>query len=165
MIRDISQMPLFASIARKCSLPVRGPVSGTTTLLEDCLPLGTTIAQSNEFALRAFVYDYCHVSANANLSRGYLSGLERMLSFYGPRSNLTRACQAVACGSLGIRSNRPLFVDRSVNFYQDLLSSLAKSISDPLSPDKSELRLVAMLLGLYQVYARRNLATLSVIQF
>ncbi|KIX00977.1 uncharacterized protein Z518_10043 [Rhinocladiella mackenziei CBS 650.93] len=139
------------STARKCSMPKRVPVPGTNVLPEDTLPAETSQAESNGLALRAFFYDYCIVSTNQNLSRGYLSGLEMMAYRLGPKSDLVKACQAVAFGSHGKPLNRPQLVQKAEMFYQELLGSLARAIESPASANVTESIRVAMLLGLYQM--------------
>ncbi|RDW57449.1 hypothetical protein BP6252_13787 [Coleophoma cylindrospora] len=141
----------FLSQARKCSMPTRAPIPGTDVLSEDILPAEISQAQSNELALRAFFYDYCIVSTNPNLSRGFLSGLEMMAHRLGPQSDLAKACQAVAFGSHGKPLNRPQLVAKAEMFHQELLGSLAEAIENPASANATEAKLVAMLLGLYQI--------------
>jgi hypothetical protein len=130
---------------------MRVPIPGTDALPPDTIPVETSQAESNELALRAFFYDYCIMPTNPNLSRGYLSGLEMMAYRLGPKSNLVRACQAVAFASHGKPLHRPQLVHKAEMFYEELLGSLARVIQSPASADATETKLVAMLLGLYQV--------------
>jgi hypothetical protein len=141
----------FISQARKCSIPMRVPIPGTDILPPDTIPVETSQAESNALSLRAFFYDYCIIPTNPNLSRGYLSGLEMMAYRLGPKSNLVKACQAVAFASHGKPLHRPQLVHKAEMFYQELLGSLARAIESPASADATEIKLVAMLLGLYQV--------------
>jgi hypothetical protein len=62
-----------------------------------------------------------------------------------------KACQAVAFASHGKPLHRPQLVHKADMFYQELLGSLAKAIESPASADVTEIKLVAMLLGFYQV--------------
>ena len=140
--------PKFISAARKCSLPKRIPVPGTNIIPEDNIPVSQP--ESDNFALRAFFYDYCIISTNSNLSRGYLSGLEMMLQRLGPTSDLAKACQAVMLATHGKPLQRPQLVNKAELYYQELLGSLAKSIDSPPFGNAVEEKLVAMLLGLYQ---------------
>jgi hypothetical protein len=141
----------FESTARKCSLPKRLPVPGTNILPKESLPSEVSEAESDQLALRAFFYDYCVLPTNQNLSRGFLSGLEKMAHRLGPTSDLAKACQAVGFGSHGKPLHRPTLVDKAERIYQELLGSLAKAIDSPILADVTEARLVAQLLGLYQV--------------
>jgi len=150
--RRSDQPPIFESTARKCSLPKRLPVPGTGVLPEEILPAEVSEAESDQLALKAFFYDYCIISTNQNLSRGFLSGLERMVYRLGPTSDLARACQAIGFGSHGKPLNRPRLVDKADRIYQELLGSLAKAIDSPNLSDTTEARLVAQLLGIYQVF-------------
>jgi hypothetical protein len=130
---------------------MRVPIPGTNILPEDTIPVEISQAESNELALRAFFYDYCIVSSNSNISRGFLSGLERMAHHLGPKSYLVQACQAVSFASHGKPLHRPQFVKKAEMFYQNLLGSLARAIENPASANTGEIKLVAMLLGIYQV--------------
>jgi hypothetical protein len=64
----------------------------------------------------------------------------------------------VGFGSHGKPLHRPKLVDKAEKIYQELLGSLAKAIDSPVLADPTEARLVAQLLGLYQVL---NLQLLS----
>ncbi|KAH7311921.1 hypothetical protein BKA65DRAFT_157572 [Rhexocercosporidium sp. MPI-PUGE-AT-0058] len=107
--------------------------------------------ESNALALRAFYYDFCVVSTNQNLSRGYLTSLEQMVNRLGPKSDLAKVCQAIACASHGKPEQRPQFIQRAETSYHQLLGSLARTIEGSDSFNDAEPRLVAMLLGLYQI--------------
>jgi hypothetical protein len=145
------QSSSFISTARKCSLPMRVPIPGTEILPEETLPVETSQAESSKLALRAFFYDYCVLSTNTNLSRGFLSGLEMMAYRLGPKSDMAKACQAIAFASHGKPLRRPKLVHQAEMIYQGLLGSLAKTIESLASAKARESKLVAMLLGLYQV--------------
>ncbi|KAL2062439.1 hypothetical protein VTL71DRAFT_6705, partial [Oculimacula yallundae] len=139
------------STARKCTLPKRVPIPGTDILPEDKIPSETTLEESKALSLRAFYYDFCITSTNQNLSRGFLPGLERMVNRLGPKSDLAKVCQAVACACHSKPQHRPQFVKRADTSYQQLLGSLARKIENTSSAVDAESRLVAMLLGLYQM--------------
>ncbi|KAM0813188.1 putative Transcription factor domain-containing protein [Seiridium cardinale] len=143
--------PPFPSSARKCGLPKRVPIPGTDVLPDDDIPPETSESQSNSLALRAFFYDYCVNSTNQNLSRGFLSRLEVMARRLGPTSDLVKACQAVSFASHGKPLNRPVFVRKAERFYHELLGALAKAIENPTPANTDEARLIAMLLGLFQM--------------
>lgn len=102
-------------------------------------------------ALRAFFYDYCIIPTNKNLPRGFLSGLEMMAHRLGPKSDLVKACQAVSYPTHGMPLNRPQLVNKAKMLYQELLGSLATAIESSSLADSTESKLVAMLLGLYEV--------------
>ena len=145
-----NQSPKFISTARKCGLPMRVPIPGTNIFPEDNIPVSQ--AESNRFALRAFFYDYCIVSANSNISRGYFSDLEVMVYRLGLKSDLAKACQAIVFASHGKCLYRPQLVNKAELYYQQLLGSMVKVIDSPSSKNASETKLVDMLLGLYQVH-------------
>ena len=73
-------------------MPKLVPLPGTDFYPEDALPLEISQAESNGLALRAFLYDYCIVSTNPHLSRGFLSGLEMLAYRRGPQSDIVKAC-------------------------------------------------------------------------
>lgn len=141
----------FPTTARKCGIPKRVPIPGTNTLPEDDIPTEVSQAESNGLALRAFFYDYCVVSMNQSLSRGYFSSMEMLAYHLGPTSDLVKACQAVAFGTHGKPLNRPRLVQKSQKFYQDLLGSFARSIDSHALTDTSSAIHTSTLLGLYQV--------------
>ncbi|KAF2809790.1 putative C6 transcription factor [Mytilinidion resinicola] len=132
-------------------MPKRVPLPGTDCLPEDILPVETSQTESNALSLRAFFYDYCIISTNPNLSRGFLSGLEMMAYRRGPKCDLVKACQAVSFATHGKPLNRPQLVHKAGVFYQELLGSLAKAIQDPASTSAAETKLIAMLLGIFQI--------------
>lgn len=142
----------FRSIARKCVLPVRASGPGTDIVPEDGLPEENSEEKIEEFALRAFLYDYCVVSTNQSLSRGYLNGLELMIYHLGWQSDLAKACKAVAFADHGIKLRRPGLVRKAETIYHNLLGSLAKAIQDPAFVNTAESLTIAMLLGLYEVF-------------
>ena len=141
----------FISTARKCTLPVLIPIPGTSLVPVDNIPTEISQSQSNELALRAFFYDYCIIPSNTNLSRGFLSGLEKTAIRLGPDSDLAKACQAVGFGAHGKTLQRAQLIHKAERFYQDLLSSFAEAIKRPRSANATESKLIAMLLGLFQV--------------
>jgi hypothetical protein len=141
----------FTLAALKCTLPRRVPVPGTDILPEDKLPTEVSQAESDLLALRAFFYDYCIVPTNQNLSRGFLSGLEMMACRLGPHSDLVKVCQAVSYATHGKLLNRPRLVNQAKILYQELLGSLAAAIGRQISSRSTETKLIAMLLGLFEV--------------
>ena len=141
----------FKSMARKCSLPVRVSGPGTDILPEDGQPKEVSDEKVEEFSLRAFFYDYCIVSMNRSLSRGYLDGLELMLHHLGWHSDLAKACKVVAFANHGINLCRPVLTRKAEILYHDLLGSLAKAIQNPGVANNAESLMIAMLLGLYEV--------------
>lgn len=148
---ESTQTAAFTSAARKCSLPVRQPLPGTDMLPVDLPPIETPETDSQQYALRAFFYNYCTVSDNAHLSRGYLCGLEALARRLGPKSDLVNACEAVAFAAHAKPLNRPRLLDIAEAKYRDLLGSLARVIDTPDLVHPKEPKLVAMLLGLYEV--------------
>lgn len=149
--QEPNQVASFKSTARKCSLPVRVPLPGTDIFPEEILPSETSEAESNVLAMRCFFYDYCIISTNPNISRGFLSGLEMIACRLGPKSDLAKACQAVSLAGHGKPLNRPKHAHKAGILYQELLGSMARAMESPALANATESRLVAMLLGLYEV--------------
>ena len=141
----------FKSMARKCSLPVLDSGPGIDVLPKDHKPQEISDEKVEEFALRAFFYDYCIISTNHSLSRGYLDGLELMVQRLGWQSNLAKACKAVAFATHGTKLCRPGLMRKAEVFYHTLLGSLAKAIADQAFVKTRESLSIAILLGLYEV--------------
>lgn len=141
------------SIGRKCSLPVRERLPGTNILASDNSPIEVPDKAVDEFALQAFVYDFCVHSTSQALSRGFLGRLEARLRRLGWKSDLAKACGLVALAKHGISLNRPHLSLRAEKLYQDLVASLAVEIQHPPATlaNKEDKALVALLLGLYEV--------------
>lgn len=136
----------FQSIARKCSLPPRVSLSGS-----DTKPREVPVCAMEEFALRAFFYDYCIVPINPSFSRGFLGELERMVHQQGLQSQIAKACKAVAFASHAIKLNRPFLTRKAEELYQELLSALAEAIRYPNLAQRADTAVMAILLGLYEV--------------
>lgn len=141
----------FVSMARKCSLPARNLAPGSNIMPEDGCPKEMSIEKTEEFALRAFFYDYCIIPVNRSLCRGYLSGLEAQVRHLGLHSELAKACKVVAFANHGVKLNRPSFMRKAEKMYHDLLGYLAKVIEIPSLANIDESLTIATLLGLYEV--------------
>lgn len=140
---------------------MRLSIPGTNVLPEDAIPVERTQEESDWLSFRAFLYDFCIVSTNSNLSRGYLSDIEVLVRRLGPASDLVKACQVVSFGCHGKTLRRPNLVRKAERFYQEILGSFAKTMDDPNLVNATESRLVAMLLGLYQVNLVRVLTQMA----
>lgn len=105
----------FQSMARKCSLPAARVGS------EDVLPKEVSSAQSNEYAVRSFFYDYCIISENRQLSRDFLDGLEPLLHRLGMESDFAEACKAVTFASHGRVLFRPSVVRQAQFLHHSVL--------------------------------------------
>ncbi|KXJ87537.1 hypothetical protein Micbo1qcDRAFT_208155 [Microdochium bolleyi] len=141
----------FVSEARRCSLPVRAPAPGTTSIPEDFRQAEVTESERLQYALRGFFYDCCVLTTSTRLSRGFLSGVELLTRQLGLDSHLVRGCEAVAYAVHGKTLDRPNLTLRAETRYQDLLGQLAQLIEFPDARDEREPWLVALLLGVYQI--------------
>lgn len=133
-------------------MPIRTLNPETNIIPEDDIPIEISLDKVEEYALRAFFYDYCITTTNQLLSRGFLSGLESLLRQLGPNSDLSRACRIVSFASHGNKLRRPHLLRKAQELSNDLLSSLARRIELPGSSNDTESLLVTMLLGLYEVF-------------
>ena len=152
---------LFKSSARKCSLPVRTSLPGSDALPEDGGPKELTDENIEDYALRAFLYNFCVVSVNRSISRGFLHGLEPTLHRLGPQSDLAKACKAVFFASHGTKLCRPSLTRKAERLYQDVLESLAEAIQHVVLKDTVVSLMIAMLLGFYEVLLHLEMITIT----
>lgn len=141
---------------RKCSSPALVVDLDTEILPKDGGSQEVSEDQFDEFALRAFSDNYCISSTNHALSRGYLSGLGRMLRQLGWRSNLAKACKVVAFAHHGNIWHRPGLKRKAQILYYELLGTLANAIESSTHAHTAETMTIALLLGLYEVCLSRT---------
>ena len=138
------------SIARKCSLPrCTGP--------EETLPTEVSAEEAELFALGCFVYDYCIASESVKQSRGFLGGVEPVLHRVGMRSDLAKACEAVALATHATPLGRPSHIRKAKSLHTQVLSRFARDMAKPSMASSSEALTTSMLLGLYEVRRTLNL--------
>lgn len=99
----------------------------------------------------AFFDDYCIVSSNQGLSRGYLHGLQTMISKAGPSSELTQACTITSLADIGNKLRSTTYIERAKGLYSSLLRSFRLRISNEAIFTTVESLITAALLGLYEV--------------
>ena len=99
----------------------------------------------------AFFDDYCTVSSNQDLSRGYLHGLQTMISEAGPSSELAQACTIASLASTGNKLGNTTYINRAKSLYSSLLRSFRLRISNEAVFTTVESLITAALLGLYEV--------------
>jgi hypothetical protein len=126
---------------------------GTNILIADVNNKISEVSEDEklDYALRAFFYDFCIVRSDSDASRGFLSKLERTVNDLGPTSILSKACQAVSYITHGQALQWPHLVDRAEVLYHEILGSLASAIEQPAAKITRESKLVAMILGIYEV--------------
>lgn len=105
-------------------------------------------------ALEGFFHDYCLVPENRILSRGYLEGLQRLITKAKPNSNVLQAAKVVAFANLGSRFGIPNLVQKARTMYSEMLRSFQVMISHASASNTAELLMTAVLLGLYEVSTR-----------
>lgn len=111
----------------------------------------STDAEIEGRALGAFFSDYCLTPQNRLLSRGYLEGLETLISHPKPTPNLLAATKVVALANIGTRCDRPVLLEKARVMYSDMLHSLQMMISQTTPSNTAELLMISVLLGLYEV--------------
>lgn len=107
--------------------------------------------EADDFAMRSFFYDFCIISENHCLSRGFLGNLEAMLRRHSLDSDLSKACRAVAYASRGTTLKRPPLVQRGRDYHDQVLSHFPKHVADPTRAYSTETLAISMLLGLFEV--------------
>ena len=130
--------------------PLLEPIQ-TTRLSSRRLPHGFQESEVESFALAAFLEDYCVVSTNRVLSRGYLDGLESILAQADPSCDVAQASKIMALVNFGNRWHRPALVHKARVIYSALLSSFRKTMSNNSTSRTIQSLLTAVLLGLYEV--------------
>ena len=103
-------------------------------------------------ALATFLDDYCIVSKDKSMSRGYLTDLESLLVNAGPSTDLARAVKVVALASLGNKLVDQDLALRAHILYSNLLSSFQVTMSKTTTSNTIESLTTVLLLGLYEVY-------------
>ncbi|KAL6714188.1 hypothetical protein ACLMJK_008683 [Lecanora helva] len=139
------------SAGRKCSLPVQASSSDDRGELVDGQPEEVSDEKADDYAMRAFFFEFCITAPVTGIPRGYLSSLEPMLQGQGWQSNLAKACKIVGYASHSIKLRRPWLARKAELLYQDLLPHLARAIESPSSTNTFEALMIAMLLGLYEM--------------
>jgi hypothetical protein len=115
-------------------------------ILEDIDPGG--------LVLSSFIADCCIFPDHPGLSRGYLDGLD-VLVFPDSKlhADITQAAKIVAFASFGIKCGRPSFKQRARVMYVDMLRSTRNTISKGSTKNGSELLVIMILLGIYEMIA------------
>ena len=110
-------------------------------------------AKFEQRALAKFFSDYCVVSSNRSLSRGYLNGLESLLNYAGTTSDIAQACKMMALACYGTPSTGTALVYKAKAklLYPSLLRSFTNTISNPANLNTIETLMTAVVLGLYEV--------------
>lgn len=109
------------------------------------------ISRIEQHARQQFFHDYCIISQNRELSRGYLHGLEAIVEEAGPDSELTKACTLVALSTACKTSWNAVHQGRVEDLYSSLLQSFRLSMSNTTQFVSIKSLLTAALLGLYEV--------------
>lgn len=150
-MNDSLEIVTRETLARRCSLPKRELNEETGVLPSDTLPPGITQAQSDHFAFRNFLYDFCIDSTDRGSSKGYLSGFERFARTFSPTSDLVKACAAVGFAVHSRPLRRPSLGHRADVLYQEVVTVAVRSIANGADANDPELRCLVLLLGLHEV--------------
>lgn len=118
-------------------------------------PLGHHFINNPEVeqrALATFLDDYCIVSKDKSVSRGYLEDLESLLVNARPSTDLARAVKIVALASLGNKLDDQNLALQAHLIYSNLLCSFQVTLATTTTSNAFETLNTAILLGLYEVY-------------
>ena len=102
-------------------------------------------------ALSTFFDDYCVVSNDRSLSRGYLNDLECLLASAGPSSDITKAVRITSFASLGNKIGEPYLLHQANMIYSELLCSFQITMSRESTSNTIESLTTAVLLGIFEV--------------
>lgn len=105
-----------------------------------------------EFALSAFLADFCYAIKAPLRSRGYLTGLEELLERLGPLSDVAKAARAAASAILGNKLKDLSLTNQASLAFSSLLPSFQVTMSKMETANTIESLTTAVLLGLYEVY-------------
>ncbi|KAF4126191.1 hypothetical protein GMORB2_1437 [Geosmithia morbida] len=104
-------------------------------------------------AVELFRREYCVRPAVAELSRGYLQGVSRLLR--QEDGDAIRACKAMVLRSLGERQNRPGLIERAHDLYHGSIQSLRARVSDETFIQSPKALAVITLCGLYEISGQK----------
>lgn len=104
-----------------------------------------------EQALDLFLAEFVVESRDREQSRGFLDGMQSLLTRVNPDSSLASAAKAVLLASVGNRTGRKTLVDHAQREYGRLLHKFTHSLSGGAEVVSIETVYTAVLLGLYEV--------------
>ncbi|EXJ87922.1 hypothetical protein A1O1_04849 [Capronia coronata CBS 617.96] len=110
-------------------------------------------AQLEDDALDTFLLEYCVESNDKSISRGFLDGLESLITTAGRSSDLAHAARIVALAGIGNRRRDHNLVHRTRQRYGDLLLSFRQTLADLETASTIESLMTAVLLGIYEIVA------------
>ena len=102
-------------------------------------------------ALVTFFNDFCIPSQKPTLSRGFLDGLQSLIVYSEPCSELAEAAKAVSLAALGNKLKRPPLLAKAKQKYGCLLGHFQSTLSDPTTSRSIQALMTAVLLGLYEI--------------
>jgi len=122
-----------------------------SSCLNEPVILDTDYVQLQNDALAIFFREYCVVSADRTLSRGFLDGLESLINQVGKSSQIAQAARIVALATIGNKVCMPHLVHNTKQQYGDLLYSFHSNLPHATASNLVEVLMTAVLLGLYEV--------------
>lgn len=102
-------------------------------------------------AVEMFIDEFCVESFDRSLSRGFLDGLNTLITIAGPDSDVSQAAKIVGLANMGIKIGRRSLLDRSKCIHGAVLSSFRDTLSSSTTANTCEALVTAVLLGLYEV--------------
>jgi hypothetical protein len=119
-------------------------------------PISTTKSRTawegheSNLNIQWFVNNYVVEPANMNNSRGFLDGIQTIISSL-PTSDCVRATSIVAMACRGNRHEGSVLTQRATEQYVELLRSFRHGLSAPGAAWSVQTLLTVVLLGLYEV--------------
>ncbi|KAF7562647.1 hypothetical protein G7046_g1481 [Stylonectria norvegica] len=108
-------------------------------------------AKLEETALRIFVAEFVVESRDREHSRGFLDGMQTLLTSVDPESSLASAAKLVVLASIGNRTGRASLAKRTQLKYGQLLQKFTESLSKEKGAVSIESLYTAVLLGIYEI--------------
>ncbi|KAI9709324.1 MAG: hypothetical protein M1820_003444 [Bogoriella megaspora] len=108
-------------------------------------------AEIEEKILDTFVEEFCAISSNPKISRGFLDGFESLVNHAGKATDIGQAATMVGLAGVANRIGRLSLHKRAELIYGRLLRSFQTSLTDKERSSSVESLMTAVLLGIYEV--------------
>jgi hypothetical protein len=107
-------------------------------------------------SLSIFIAEFVLQPVDRQLSRGFLDGMQLLLSGANPSPALASAAKILVLASIGNRMGRKSLISKTERQYVELLRTYHQSLSTETKYVSVENLYTAVLLGLYEVRATPN---------
>lgn len=139
---------------RNCGLKAEATIQSSSDLSESWQVICTSSIDHDwirDIAVAEFLDNYCIIPSENYLSRGFLSGLRKMLDG-NPDSEVAIAAETAAFASLAIKHHDSRLSQRAKNGYSGLLKSFFATMSKLETANTLQSLTTAVLLGIYEVW-------------